>query len=84
MTALAWPSGLIAIVIWVATVAGFRISSLGALVTTLVAPLHVWYFAGPWTALTVAGVSTLIWIRHHQNIGRLLRGEEPRIGRKKE
>ncbi len=83
LLALAWPSGLIAAAVWLATVAGFRISSLGALITTLVAPLHVWYFAGPWTALTAAVVSTLIWIRHHQNIGRLLRGEEPRIGRKK-
>ncbi len=84
LVALAWPAGLIAIAVWVATVAGFRISSLGALVTTLVAPLPVWYFAGPWTALAAAVVSALIWIRHHQNIRRLLRGEEPRIGGKKE
>ena len=84
MTALAWPSGLIAIVVWIAAVAGFRISSMGALVTALLAPLHVWYFTGPWTAGAAAIVSALIWIRHHQNIGRLLRGEEPRIGQKKE
>ncbi len=84
LLALAWPSGLIAAAVWLATVAGFRISSLGALATTLVAPLHVWYFAGPWTALAAAAVSALIWIRHHQNIGRLVRGEEPRIGRKKD
>ena len=84
LTALAWQSGLIAIAVWIAAVAGFRISSMGALVTTLVAPLHVWYFAGPQTAVAAAIVSALIWIRHHQNIGRLLRGEEPRIGGKKE
>ncbi len=84
LTALAWPAGLISVAVWVATVAGFRISSLGALVTTLVAPLLVWYFAGPWAALAAAVISALIWIRHHQNIGRLLRGEEPRIDRKKE
>lgn len=83
LVALAWPAGLIAIAVWVATVAGFRISSLGALVTTLVAPLPVWYFAGPWTALAAGMISALIWIRHHQNIRRLLRGEEPRIGQKK-
>ena len=27
--------------------------------------------------------AVLIWIRHHQNIARLLKGEEPRIGAKK-
>lgn len=84
LVALAWPSGLIAIAVWLAAVAGFRISSLGALVTTLVAPLHVWYFAGPWTALAAAVVSALIWIRHHRNIARLIRGEEPGIGGGKE
>ncbi len=84
LVALAWPVGLIGVAVWVATVAGFRISSLGALVTTLVAPPLVWYFAGPWTALAAAVISALIWIRHHQNIGRLMRGEEPGIGGKKD
>jgi len=82
LTALAWPSGLIAIAVWLAILLSFRISSLSALVTTLIAPLHVWYFTDPWTALAVAIVCALIWIRHHQNIARLLKGEEPRIGRK--
>ena len=27
--------------------------------------------------------AVLIWVRHHQNIARLLKGEEPRIGAKK-
>ena len=26
------------------------------------------------------GAAALIWLRHHQNIGRLLKGAEPRIG----
>ena len=81
LTALAWPSGLIAVAVWLAVALSFRMSSLAALVTTLLAPLHVWYFADPWTALAVAVVCALIWIRHRQNIGRLLRGAEPRIGR---
>jgi glycerol-3-phosphate acyltransferase PlsY len=82
LTALAWPSGLIAVAVWLAVALTFRISSFSALVTTLLAPLHVWYFAGPWTALAVAIVCALIWLRHRQNIARLLKGEEPRIGGK--
>ncbi len=81
--ALAWPSAAIALGVWLAVAIAFRISSAAALVTTALAPLHAWYFAGPWTALAVAGVCALIWVRHHQNIARLLRGEEPRIGRNK-
>jgi len=83
LTALAWPSGLVAIAVWLAAALSFRISSLAALVTTLLAPLHVWYFTDPWTAIAVAIVCALIWVRHHQNIARLLKGEEPRIGREK-
>ncbi len=82
LTALAWPSGLIAVAVWLAIALTFRISSLSALVTTLLAPLHVWYFTDMWTAVAVAMVCALIWIRHRQNIARLLKGEEPRIGRK--
>ena len=80
LAALAWPSALIAIGVWLLAVLILRISSAAALITTALAPFHAWYFVGPWTALAVTGVCALIWIRHHQNIARLLKGEEPRIG----
>lgn len=82
LAALAWPSAILAFVVWLAIALIFRISSLAALVTTLLAPLHVWYFAGPWTAFSVGIVCALVWARHHQNIARLLKGAEPKIGRK--
>jgi glycerol-3-phosphate acyltransferase PlsY len=74
---------MVATVVWLLAVLALRISSAAALITTALAPLHAWYFAGPWTALAVAVVCALIWFRHRQNIARLLRGEEPEIGRKK-
>lgn len=83
LAALAWPSAVIAAAVWLLSVLTLRISSASALVTTALAPFHAWYFAGPWTALAVGGVCALIWIRHHQNIARLLRGEEPKIGQGK-
>ena len=83
LAALAWPSALIAAAIWLLSALTLRISSASALITTALAPFHAWYFAGPWTALAVAGVCALIWVRHRQNIARLLKGEEPKIGQGK-
>ncbi len=82
LAVLAWPSALIAAAVWLLSALTLRISSASALITTALAPFHAWYFAGPWTALAVGGVCGLIWIRHHQNIARLLKGEEPKIGKK--
>jgi len=83
LAALAWPSALVAAAIWLLAALTLRMSSAAALVTTALAPFHAWYFVGPWTAVAVGGVCVLIWIRHRQNIARLLRGEEPKIGQKK-
>ncbi len=83
LAVLAWPSALIAAAVWLLSALTLRISSASALITTALAPFHAWYFAGPWTALAVAGVCALIWLRHRQNIARLLRGEEPKIGQGK-
>ena len=80
LAALAWPSALIAAAVWLLSALTLRISSASALITTALAPFHAWYFAGPWTAISVAGVCALIWFRHRQNIARLLKGEEPKIG----
>jgi len=65
-------------------VAVSRYSSLGALVAAAFAPFAAWHIlgAGPMFAAT-AGMSILLIARHHANIGKLLRGEESRIGQKK-
>ena len=50
----------------------------------LLSAVFVFVTDGPrpflWMALFLA---VLIFLRHHQNIGRLLKGQEPRIGAKK-
>ena len=46
-------------------------------------PLYAWVFAGPATAAMAAGLAVLGFVRHEANIRRLLKGEEPRIGKKK-
>jgi len=82
LTALAWPVGLFAGLAWLATALLFRYSSLASLVATAVSPGAIWYAAGGFDAAVVLAVVILVWIRHHENIGRLLRGEEPRIGKR--
>ena len=84
LIAVAWPVGLLAGATWIATAAIFRISSLGALAAAAFAPLYALALhAGyPVIALGVF-MAVLIYIRHHENIARLLKGQEPKIGAKK-
>ncbi|ESQ88163.1 glycerol-3-phosphate acyltransferase [Asticcacaulis sp. AC460] len=81
----AWPMGLIAGGLWLLTAAIFRISSLSALVAAaLIAPL-AFFLDQPYPFLGMAlFMAVLIYIRHRDNIRRLLKGEEPKIGAKKD
>ena len=44
--------------------------------------LALWLGTVPQAWLS-AFAAVLLWIRHHENIRRLLKGEEPKIGKKK-
>jgi acyl phosphate:glycerol-3-phosphate acyltransferase len=86
MIAIAWPAGLLAGATWIVVAAIFRLSSLAALAAAALCPLYVFLTgqtpeAKLWLSLFMA---VLIFIRHHENIRRLLKGEEPRIGAKPE
>jgi glycerol-3-phosphate acyltransferase PlsY len=81
LLAVAWPVGLIAGATWIAMAAIFRMSSLAALTAAALAPLVAWLLhAGTPVIVMASGMAVLIFIRHHENIGRLVRGQEPRIG----
>ncbi|MCE9788900.1 glycerol-3-phosphate 1-O-acyltransferase PlsY [Shewanella chilikensis] len=67
---------------WLVVVLLTRYSSLAALVTALLAPLYTWWLDDRFT-LPVAMLSTLIIIRHKDNIRRLLKGEESKMSRSK-
>lgn len=77
--ALSWPVGLIACGGWLVVAALSRYSSVAALVAVAVAPLAAWHFQGPQFAELGAFMAVLVWIRHRQNIARLIRGQESRI-----
>ena len=80
LLAAAWPVGVGACLTWLAVAVLFRFSSLAALVALGIAPLYAFYMGNDrlaWAALLLAVLS---FVRHHANIRRLLKGEEPRIG----
>ena len=82
LLAVAWPVGLAAVAIWAFTAILFRISSLAALVSAAAAPLLAWIFLRPDVTLLATFLALLVFLRHKDNIHRLAKGEEPRIGPK--
>jgi glycerol-3-phosphate acyltransferase PlsY len=83
MLAACWPAGLLAAATWLLIAFLFRISSLAALVAAALAPIYVLLTDQPRPMSFLAlFMAVLIFVRHHENIRRLLQGEEPRIGGK--
>lgn len=79
-----WPLGLLAGAIWLAMAAIFRFSSLAALTAAAAAPLAAFIGGDDLAAVIFCGfLAVLIFIRHAQNIQRLLAGTEPKIGANK-
>jgi len=74
--------GLAVIGTWLFIAFAFRYSSLAALVSAATAPVWLARFGPPQSAWLGLVLAALVWVRHRANIGRLLGGAEPRIGRK--
>jgi len=79
LLAIAWPVGLLACLTWLVMAVVFRYSSAAALTALALAPVSAWYLADPPRAYLAALIATLVWIRHHENIRRLLKGQESKI-----
>lgn len=69
---------IIMISIWTLTILSFKYSSLAAIITAIVIPCYAWYFQ-PQYFLSIIIISSLIIIRHINNIKRLWRHQETRI-----
>jgi len=80
--ALIWPIGILAAVIWLATAILTKYSSLGALIACVICTLVALLFFPLGAGLMVAVMSAVILWRHRENIDRLRRGEESKIGQK--
>ncbi len=84
LLALAWPVMLICAAIWAATLVVSRTSSVSSMVTVVAAPLVAWLLGYPAIIAALVAIAAIVLIKHRANIGRLMRGEEPRIGSKKQ
>lgn len=79
---LAWPIGLTYALVWIGLLAAARISSLAgmaAVVAAAIAAALLGYL--PFVPVLIVIAALILWL-HRANIGRLLRGEEPRVGSK--
>ena len=81
--------GLATAATWLLVAWLFRYSSLAALIAALMAPAYyvlgeglAWYINAR-VMLALSAMSVLLLYRHAENIGRLARGTESRMGRKK-
>jgi acyl phosphate:glycerol-3-phosphate acyltransferase len=79
--ALSWQLGLALMAVWLVAAAASRISSLAALVAAIAAPPLGFYFIGNWPeAWSLIPIAALLFWRHRVNVGKLIAGEERRIG----
>ena len=67
-------------VVWLATAAVSRFSSVSSITSAFAAPLIAWYFSQDVYVIGAAAIiSIFVAVRHKENIKRLLAGEESKI-----
>ena len=79
---LAWPIGLAYALVWIAVLALSRISSVAGMSAVVAAALAASLLGYPdFVPVLVVIAALIVWL-HRANIGRLMRGEEPKVGSK--
>lgn len=79
---------LVALLVWVFMAVVFRMSSLASITAAAITPVaYLMGDGGLWVssaqlAVSVVAMCLLLWYRHAGNINRLVKGTEPRLGRK--
>jgi len=82
---LSWQVGLSTLGIFIIMITLFRIVSLASVSAALALPLIMFlsfktsYFSLPFLVISLLAMTLVIW-RHRENIVRLIKGKEPRIG----
>ena len=80
LLALAWPAMRACAAIWAITLFVSRISSVSSMTTVVAAPLVAWALGYGQVVTPLIAIAAIVLVQHRANIGRLMRGEEPKIG----
>lgn len=81
LIALLWPAALIYAAVWIILLLTLRISSLAGMTAVVTAPIVAATLHSPYF-LMLLGFAVLVLWKHRENILRLTKGTEPRIGSK--
>jgi len=82
LLALSFLVGAAACLTWLLLAIVFRYSSVSSLTSLAAAPLYSWLILGDLQMVQLTSVvALLVWTRHAQNIARLFKGQEPKIGK---
>jgi glycerol-3-phosphate acyltransferase PlsY len=77
---LQWQAGLAFIAIWLSVAGLTRYSSAAALCASALAPCVLLLLGEEHKARIFASLAVILWTMHRANIGRLVRGDESKIG----
>jgi len=81
VAALSWPVALIAAAVWILALLLTRYSSVGGMAAGVSAPIAAAFLGQVAFVLMFTGFALLVLWKHRANIGRLVNGTEPKVGR---
>jgi glycerol-3-phosphate acyltransferase PlsY len=79
LIALLWPAALVYAAVWIFLLVSLRISSLAGMTAAATAPIVAYALHSAYVPLLVGFALLVLW-KHRENILRLRRGTEPRVG----
>jgi glycerol-3-phosphate acyltransferase PlsY len=80
LIALLWPAALVYAAVWVLLLLAVRISSVAGMSAAVSAPIIAFVLHSPLFPMLLGFAVLVLW-KHRENILRLLKGTEPRIGK---
>lgn len=82
VAALAWQAALVMAAVWILALLVTRYSSVGGMLAAVSAPVAAFALDRLALVMLFAGFALLVLWKHRANIGRLVKGTEPKVGRK--
>lgn len=77
-----WPYLAVFAIVWLSLAISLRYSSLAALVASVAVPVYALYADNTKLAVAMLAMTIIVFLTHRENITRLARGQETRIGSK--